>query len=87
MLRKRLRELKLWMQERKIERFARIIATVQMTGDFPDDITDKEFEEVAIWDSIGRRVTEIIEQTEKTAGVTGIIDSASALAPKGENEL
>lgn len=84
MLRKRLRSLRQWMENEKIERYAFIIAHMHISGDAPEDTTYKEFSEIAIWDAIGRRVGELLEEEQKRVGVTGIIDSSVALKPREE---
>jgi hypothetical protein len=74
------------MESEKIERYAGLIARISLTNDIPDDMTPKEFAEIALWDRIGSRAGEIEEELRKQMGVTAIIDSGVALAPKGDND-
>jgi hypothetical protein len=71
------------LEQEKIERYALLIAKIQISDSLPDDMTAREFADIAVWDAIGRRATEIEAQLRKQMGVVGVIDP-SALEPKGE---
>jgi len=80
-LRKRLVEVRQYLAQRKIERYAYLIVASQINGDFPEDMTEKELTEIALWDAVARRVSATVEQIQAQQGVTGIIEP-SALAPR-----
>lgn len=80
-IRKRLVGVRQYLAQRKIERYSYLIAASQINGDFPEDMTEKELSEIALWDAIGRRVGAIVQQIQAEQGMTGIIDP-SALAPR-----
>ena len=82
-LRKRLQEFQQYLDNKKIERYSDLIAAFQISGDFPEDMTEKELAEIALWDAVGRRVSALVEQFQASQGATGIIDK-EALAPKGD---
>lgn len=87
MFREKLKALRVAMEREKIERYALLIAKIQISGTIPDEITSREFYDIALWDAIATRSREIEEQLRKQMGVIGVIDSASALAPKGDGDV
>lgn len=84
MLRKRIQKFRLERRDRRIERFAHIVATVQLTGWVPDGTTYGELEAVSFWDAVAGRSSEMVQEIIASQGITGIIDSAEALKERGE---
>lgn len=85
MLREKIKAIVKALEAEKIERYALLLAKIQISGSIPDDITAREFADIAFWDAIAHRAGEIEEQLRKQMGMVGIIDPA-ALEPKGKSE-